>query len=113
MFEFAALQKFENLVDLVKSFLTSIQYLLANIGVDVAENEPLEVRAGSSTFAMRKLSRSRSNLDLAEFRTTWGQVSGRFDVEESEPSEGVIKYDTMFILTPSQNGLKEVRTSKF
>ena len=32
-----------NLVDLVKSFQTSISYLLANIGVDTAENEPLKV----------------------------------------------------------------------
>ena len=29
-----------NLVDLVKNFLTSILYLLANIGFDTAENKP-------------------------------------------------------------------------
>ena len=32
-----------NLVDLVKSFPTSIYYVLAKIGVDTAENEPLKV----------------------------------------------------------------------
>ena len=38
-------QKCVNLVDLVKSFQTSIyyQYLLTNIGVDTAENGPLKV----------------------------------------------------------------------
>ena len=33
------MQKFANLVDLVKSFPTSIYYLLANFGFDTAENE--------------------------------------------------------------------------
>ena len=32
-----------NLVDLVKSFQTSIYCLLAKIGVDTAENRPLKV----------------------------------------------------------------------
>ena len=32
-----------HLVDLVKSFHTSIQYLLAKFGFDTAENEPLKV----------------------------------------------------------------------
>ena len=32
-----------NLVDLVKSFESNIYYLLAKIGVDTAENEPLKV----------------------------------------------------------------------
>ena len=36
-------QKFVNFVDLVESFLTSIQYLLAKIGFDAAENGPLKV----------------------------------------------------------------------
>ena len=35
-------QKFANLVDLVKSFQTSIYYLLAKFGFDTAENEPLK-----------------------------------------------------------------------
>ena len=39
-----ALQKRVNLVDLVKSFPTSIDYLLAEFGFDTAENEPLKVR---------------------------------------------------------------------
>merc|ERR1719387_644653 len=34
----------------------------------------------------------RSNLNIEAFRATWGQVSGRFDIEESEESPGVIKY---------------------
>ena len=33
-------QEYVNLVDLFKSFHTSIYYLLANIGFDTAENEP-------------------------------------------------------------------------
>ena len=42
------MQKHLNLVDLVKSFLfeqiaNSNEYLLAKIGVDTTENEPLEV----------------------------------------------------------------------
>ena len=40
------MQKYVNLVDLVKSFRTdsySNEYLLAKIGVDTAENEPLKV----------------------------------------------------------------------
>ena len=44
------MQKHVNLVDLVKSFLTSIkldpnsnEYSLARIGFDTAENEPLKV----------------------------------------------------------------------
>ena len=37
------MQKHVNLVDLVKSFQTSIQYLLAKFGVDTAENGPLKV----------------------------------------------------------------------
>ena len=36
------MQKCLNLVDLVKSFQTSIYYLLAKIGVDTAENGPLK-----------------------------------------------------------------------
>ena len=38
-------QKFVNLVDLVKSFqtITSIYYLLAKFDFDTAENEPLKV----------------------------------------------------------------------
>ena len=36
-------QKRVNLVDLVKSFQTSIYYLLAKFGFDTAENEPLKV----------------------------------------------------------------------
>ena len=35
------MQKFVNLVDLVKSFLTSIYYLLVKFVFDKAENEPL------------------------------------------------------------------------
>ena len=55
-FEIWAVQKYLNLVDLVKSFPFPLflnmffqqdpysnEYLLANIGVDTAENEPLEV----------------------------------------------------------------------
>ena len=37
------MQKHVNLVDLVKSFETSIYYLLAKFGVDTDENEPLKV----------------------------------------------------------------------
>ena len=37
------MQKRVNLVDLVKSFQTSIYYLLAKFGVDTAENGPLKV----------------------------------------------------------------------
>ena len=38
------MQKHVNLVDLVKSFPTnSKEYLLAKVGVDTAENEPLTV----------------------------------------------------------------------
>ena len=37
------MQKHVNLVDLVKSFPTNIYYLLAKIGADTAENEPLKV----------------------------------------------------------------------
>ena len=36
-------QKRVNLVNLVKSFQTSISYLLAKFGFDTAENEPLKV----------------------------------------------------------------------
>ena len=43
--EVLAVQKHVNLVDLVKSFPKSYsnEYLLAKIGVDTAENEPLKV----------------------------------------------------------------------
>mgnify|MGYP003318247517 CR=1 FL=1 len=41
--ECGAVQKCVHLVDLVKSFQTSIYYLLAKIGFDTAENEPLKV----------------------------------------------------------------------
>ena len=34
------MQKHVNLVDLVKSFLTNIQYVLAKFGFDTTENEP-------------------------------------------------------------------------
>ena len=37
------MQKHVNLVDLDKSFLTNMYCLLARIGVDAAENEPLKV----------------------------------------------------------------------
>ena len=33
-----------NIVDIVKSFQTSIHYLLAKFGNDTAENEPVKVR---------------------------------------------------------------------
>ena len=39
-FEIWAVQKYAYLVDLVKSFPTSIYLVLAKIGVDTAENEP-------------------------------------------------------------------------
>ena len=45
-FEFGAVQKCVDLVDLVKSFPTdsySNVYLLAKIGIDTAENEPSKV----------------------------------------------------------------------
>ena len=44
IFELGAVQECVNLVDLVKSFPTnSNEHLLAKIGVDKAENEPLNV----------------------------------------------------------------------
>ena len=46
------MQKSVNLVDIVKSFPTSIQYFLANIGVDTTENESLKITdsaAGENT----------------------------------------------------------------
>ena len=39
-FEGWTVQKHVNLIDLVKSFLSSIYYLLANISFDTFENEP-------------------------------------------------------------------------
>jgi len=48
---------------------------------------------GAKPRSRNKASDKRSNLDLQEFRMTWSQVSMRFDVKESEPSEGVIKYE--------------------
>ena len=42
-FEVGGVQKHVNIVDLVKSFLTSIYYLLAPIGFDTADNGPLKV----------------------------------------------------------------------
>ena len=42
-FEIWAVQKHVNLVDLIKSFPTSIYLQNFKIGVDTAENEPLEV----------------------------------------------------------------------
>ena len=55
------MQKHVNLVDLVKSFLTSIYYLLANIGFNTAENAHLKVFWGgrSLKFVMRTLNRPR------------------------------------------------------
>ena len=47
-FEFGAVRQFANLVDLVKSFLTSIYYLFAKIGFDTAENEPFNFHKFSS-----------------------------------------------------------------
>ena len=43
MFECGAVQRCVNLVDLVKSFQTSIYYLLAKFGVDTTENGPLKI----------------------------------------------------------------------
>ena len=42
-FVFGAVKKCVYLVDLVKSFPTSIWYLLAKFGVDTAENEPSKI----------------------------------------------------------------------
>ena len=42
-FAIAAVQRNINLIDLVKSYQTSIYYLLAKLGVDTAENGPLKV----------------------------------------------------------------------
>ena len=41
LFEAREMQKYANIADLVKSFPTNIY--LRNLGVDIAENEPLEV----------------------------------------------------------------------
>ena len=41
--EVRAVQKYVDLVDLVKNFATNIEYLLANFGADTAENEPLRI----------------------------------------------------------------------
>ena len=41
IFEFEAVQKCVDLVNLVKSFQTGIYYLLAKVGVDTVENGPL------------------------------------------------------------------------
>ena len=43
IFEYEAVQKCANIVDLAKSFQTSSYYLLAKFGVDTAENGPLKV----------------------------------------------------------------------
>ena len=52
------MQKYENLVDVVKDFPTSIsEYFLGKIGVDTAENEPLKVW-GSLTYVIRNLNLS-------------------------------------------------------
>ena len=40
------LQKCVNFVDLVKSFPNSNEYLLAKLGVDTAENDPLKIWRG-------------------------------------------------------------------
>ena len=53
LFECWAVQKRVNLVDLVKSFQTSIYYLFARFGFDTAENEPLKV--------CQKLAKVRNN----------------------------------------------------
>ena len=37
------MQKHVNIVDPVKSFRSSIYYLVAKVGVDTAENEPSEI----------------------------------------------------------------------
>ena len=37
------MQKYANLADLVKSFQSSNEYILMNVGFDTAENEPLKV----------------------------------------------------------------------
>ena len=42
-FVFEAVQQCVYLLDLVKSFPTSIYYLLAKLGVDTAENEPSKI----------------------------------------------------------------------
>ena len=56
------MQKYVNLVDLVKGFpkiLHSNEYLLAKIGVDAAENEPLEVWGENSIqYSLHSLLRS-------------------------------------------------------
>ena len=49
-----AVQKCVNLVDLVKSFQTSIHYLLAKFGVDTAENRPLKVCQKLAKFEVSK-----------------------------------------------------------
>ena len=59
--ECGAVQKCANLVDLVKSFQTSIYYLLAKFGVDTAENGPLKAR--------QKLAKNQKKI-RKKFRTT-------------------------------------------
>ena len=54
-------QKFVYLVDLVKSFKTSIYYLLAKFRVDTAENRPLKICQQS--LAEKKLARNYKTLE--------------------------------------------------
>ena len=51
-----------HLVDLVKSFQTSIQYLLAKFGVDTAENEPLKVCQKLANSYLKKVRKKRIGL---------------------------------------------------
>ena len=56
------MQKYANIVDLVKSFPTrySNEYLLAKIGVDTAENEPLKAWRRFNSLFIRLLRRERA-----------------------------------------------------
>ena len=85
---FWAVQKHVNLVDLVKSFLTSINYVVAKVGVDTPENEPLKVWRWFNSFIHSPPSGRRDGRRASERRGgRSGVARHRGGVGPKEPNE--------------------------
>jgi hypothetical protein len=52
----------------------------------------VDTEPGAKPRARNSAPDKRSNLNVDEFLKTWDQVSGRFDVEKEETSEGITKF---------------------
>ena len=85
------MQKRVNLVDLVKSFQTSIHYLLAKFGFDTAENEPLKVRQKIANVESQKKRQNKHRFKGFQCKPRTAAIEAGFCAQQGDPSSWVVQ----------------------